>query len=214
MASDERLPTSANTRLIGSLLLGLAAGVATGLAVDVPLGILTSVCAAHAAFVAWGWRVLWPLDASATQTNACREDFRPSLEEFIVVVAGIGGLACIAMLLILGHSPTSGVAAAIALAAVFMSWASLNLMYSARYARLYYEGGVGRGIDFNQPEPPAYADFIYFSYNLGMTYQVSDTAVTSPRVRAIVLRQCLLSYVFGLVVLASTINVVAQIISG
>ncbi len=213
MTGDEKLPTSANTRLIGSLLIGLAAGMAAGFWGDTPLGILTSVCAAHAAFVGWGWRVLWPLDAAATKANACREDFQPSLEEFIVVAAGIGGLACIAMLLILGHSPTSGLAAAIALAAVFMSWASLNLMYSARYARLYYEDGAGRGIDFNQTEPPAYADFIYFSYNLGMTYQVSDTAVNSSRVRAIVLRHCLLSYVFGLVVLASTINVVAQIVS-
>jgi uncharacterized membrane protein len=47
-----------------------------------------------------------------------------------------------------------------------------------------------------------------------MTYQVSDTDVSSPQIRAVVLRHCLLSCVFGAVVLASTINLVAGIASG
>jgi len=70
------------------------------------------------------------------------------------------------------------------------------------------------GIDFNSEEPPSYRDFLYFSYNLGMTYQVSDTNVTSPVVRAIVLRHCLLSYAFGTVILATTINLVVGIATG
>ena len=68
-------------------------------------------------------------------------------------------------------------------------------------------------IDFNSDDPPSYRDFLYFSYNLGMTYQVSDTSVSSPLVRAIVLRHCLLSYVFGTVVLATTINLVTGIVT-
>ena len=60
--------------------------------------------------------------------------------------------------------------------------------------------------------PPAYRDFLYFSYNLGMTYQVSDTGVSSRTIRAVVLRHCLLSYAFGTVILATTINVVAGIV--
>ena len=73
----------------------------------------------------------------------------------------------------------------------------------------------GTGIDFNEEAfEPAFRDFFYFSYNLGMTYQVSDTAVTSPAIRAVVLRHTLLSYVFGAVVLASTINLVAGLATG
>jgi uncharacterized membrane protein len=83
-------------------------------------------------------------------------------------------------------------------------------MYAARYAYLYYGPPQG-GIDFNSDDPPAYRDFLYFSYNLGMTYQVSDTAVSDSEIRAVVLRHTLLSYVFGAVVLASTINLVAGI---
>ena len=51
-------------------------------------------------------------------------------------------------------------------------------MYATRYAHLYYETPEG-GIDFNADDPPTYRDFLYFSYNLGMTYQVSDTSVAS-----------------------------------
>ncbi len=51
------------------------------------------------------------------------------------------------------------------------------------------------------------------SYNLGMTYQVSDTSVASTQIRSIVLRHCLLSYAFGTVILATTINLVVGIVS-
>lgn len=212
-------PSSANRRLLGSFTLGLAAGAATGAGSggDVSLGILTALLVMHSVFVAWGWRSLWPLDAAATSINALREDFRPALEEAVVVVAAVGGLACIGLLMVAGHSRSGQWAAALALGAVFMAWGSLNLMYAARYARIYYQDGAsgsGSGIDFNQTPPPAYRDFLYFSYNLGMTYQVSDTSVTSTAIRSVVLRHCLLAWAFGLVVLAGTINAVSQVVTG
>ena len=81
----------------------------------------------------------------------------------------------------------------------------------------YAAAGEEGGIDFNaRPEHsfhPCFRDFFYFSYNLGMTYQVSDTGVSSPAIRAVVLRHCLLSYLFGTVVLASTINLVAGLVT-
>ncbi len=70
------------------------------------------------------------------------------------------------------------------------------------------------GIDFNSDDPPAYSDFLYFSYNLGMTYQVSDTDVSSSLIRRVVLRHSLLSYVFGASILATTINLVTGIVTG
>ncbi len=87
-------------------------------------------------------------------------------------------------------------------------------MYATRYAHLYY--GARRGRDRLQLRrtAPAYRDFLYFSYNLGMTYQVSDTSVSSTTIRAVALRHCLLSYVFGTVILATTINLVTGIVTG
>ncbi|MEP9380728.1 DUF1345 domain-containing protein [Nocardioides sp. KR10-350] len=202
------------TRLSWAGGTGVAGTVIAVFFVDAPLAILLGIASLHVAFVVTGWAVLWPLDAPGTQANARREDFRPAVEELVVVAISLCGLFGIAMLIIRGGSSTERVAAAIALCGVFAAWASLHLMYASRYAYLYYVTGDGSGIDFNSQEAPAYRDFLYFSYNLGMTYQVSDTTVSSPIIRAVVLRHTLLSYVFGAVVLASTINLVAGIASG
>lgn len=212
-SSQTPLPSAAGVRLAGSLLAGAAAATAGVLLVDAQIGTLFGVAAVHAVFVASGWLALWPLDAGTTRANTRREDFRPMAEELVVVAISLCGLLGIVMLLVVGHSSQGRLAGAIALVGVFLAWASLHLMYAARYAHLYYAATAG-GIDFNAEEAPAYRDFFYFSYNLGMTYQVSDTSVTSSEIRAVVLRHTLLSYVFGAVVLASTINLVAGIAAG
>ncbi|WP_030273920.1 DUF1345 domain-containing protein [Streptomyces sp. NRRL B-24484] len=204
---------SALPRLNGALVAGAAVGVLVGLLRDLSMGVLAGITATQAFFVAAGWIALWPMDAAATRHNARREDFRPVLEELVVVGAALGGLTGIVLLLLLGRSADSHAAAATALAGVFLGWASLHLMYAARYAELYLKPPTG-GIDFNSDEPPSYKDFLYFSYNLGMTYQVSDTSVTTSAIRAVVLRHCLLSYVFGTSILATTINLVTGIVTG
>lgn len=213
MSSQPRLPSAAGVRLAGSLLAGAVAAAAGVLLVDPQIGTLLGVATIHAVFVAAGWVALWPLDADTTHANTRREDFRPVAEELVVLAISLCGLLGIVMLLVVGESSQGRLAAAIALVGVFLAWASLHLMYAARYAHLYYAAEAG-GIDFNSEEKPAYRDFFYFSYNLGMTYQVSDTDVSSSAIRSVTLRHCLLSYVFGAVVLASTINLVAGIAVG
>ncbi|MFF1836604.1 DUF1345 domain-containing protein [Streptomyces sp. NPDC058231] len=208
-----RLPQSAVPRLAASAVGGAAVGLVAGVLTRVPLGILAAIATAEAVFVVAGWVVLWPMDASATRRNVRREDFRPVTEELVVVSTALCGLVGIVMLLLLGDSGTGHAAAATALAGVFMAWAALHLMYATRYADLYYRTTDG-GIDFNSENPPKYSDFLYFSYNLGMTYQVSDTDVSSSVIRAVALRHCLLSYVFGASILATTINLVTGIVTG
>jgi uncharacterized membrane protein len=68
-------------------------------------------------------------------------------------------------------------------------------------------------VDFNQTEPPQYRDFAYLAFTLGMTYQVSDTNLTSSTIRREALRHALISFVLGVVVLAATINLVATLIA-
>ncbi|WP_411075961.1 DUF1345 domain-containing protein [Streptomyces sp. cmx-4-7] len=201
-------------RLVGSALLGAATGALVAVPTHAPLGVLAGIAAAETAFVVTGWIVLWPMDAATTHHNVRREEFRPVVEEFAVVAASLAGLVGIVVLLLVGRTDLSHAAAATALCGVFMSWAALHLMYATRYAYHYYALEPGGGIDFNTKEPPRYADFLYFSFNLGMTYQVSDTDVSSTGLRAVVLRHCLLSYVFGACILATTINLVAGIVTG
>ncbi|MER5912570.1 DUF1345 domain-containing protein [Streptomyces sp. NPDC001982] len=206
------LPLDAGPRLAGAVILGGVVGVAVWLATDVALGVLAGIAVTQLAFVVAGWMVLWPMDAAATRSNARREDFRPLAEELVVVAVALCGLVAIVLLLVRGRSDPGHAVAATALCGVFLAWAALHLMYAARYAYVYYESAAG--IDFNSDQPPAYRDFFYFSYNLGMTYQVSDTNVSSTTIRAIVLRHTLLSYAFGTSILATAINLVVGIVSG
>ncbi|WP_326493955.1 DUF1345 domain-containing protein [Arthrobacter sp. MMS18-M83] len=62
------------------------------------------------------------------------------------------------------------------------------------------------------PRPPCYVDFAYLAFTIGVTFQVSDTDLQTSNIRGIALRQALLSYLFGVVVLATTINLVSGLI--
>ncbi|MFF4248737.1 DUF1345 domain-containing protein [Streptomyces sp. NPDC001822] len=210
---NHRLARSAVPRLAGALIVGAVIGGVAGVTTGLPLGFLAGIAAAEAAFVVTGWIALWPMDAATTHHNVRREEFRPVAEELAVVAAALCGLVGIVLLLLVGDADLSHAAAAAALCGVFMAWASLHLMYATRYAYLYYAAPEG-GIDFNTDERPRYVDFLYFSYNLGMTYQVSDTDVSSSTIRAVALRHCLLSYVFGTGILATAINLVIGIVTG
>jgi len=200
-----RLRASALWRLAAAVIAGVIVGVVIGIPTRAPLGVLSGIAGGEITFVSAGWLSLWSMDGEQTRSHAGREDFRPVLDEVVIVCVALGGLAAIVMLLTVGTS-TRIAAAAIALTGVFMSWATVHLMYAVRYAYVFYTDNGG--INFNSDDLPSYQDFLYFSYNLGMTYQVSDTAVSSRAIRAIVLRQALLSYVFGVVILATTINLV------
>ena len=95
---------------------------------------------------------------------------------------------------------------------VAVSWFTVHTVFLLRYALLYYAAPEG-GIDFKMHERPSYRDFAYVALTLGMTFQVSDTDLRSTQMRATALRHALLSYLFGAVILAVAINLVATLLS-
>jgi uncharacterized membrane protein len=165
-----RLPDSAHGRLAWSIAGGIVIAVVVAALSHPMWGVLCGITATAATFVLTGWRALWPMDAESTSRHARRDEFEPRLEEVVVVGWALAGLIAVALLLTLGKTDERSLVALLALIGVAMSWAGLHLMYAARYAYLFYSDAP-RGIDFNGDEPPAYRDFLYFSYNLGMTYQ-------------------------------------------
>jgi uncharacterized membrane protein len=206
------VPISGARRLSLGAAIGAVVGLVVGLTVDPPLGVLVGIAAAGISTVVAGWTVMWPMDSAGTRADVERENIPPAAEEIIIVVAALFGLVAIVVLLLIGRSAGGAATAVAAPVGVAAGWAGLQLTYATRYAHLYYEAPEG-GIDFNTDEAPDYSDFFYFSHNLGMTYAVSDNNVTSNRIRRIALRHCLLSYVFGTVILATTINLVVGIVA-
>jgi uncharacterized membrane protein len=93
-----------------------------------------------------------------------------------------------------------------------LSWSLTNTVYAFKYARVYYFGEPdAEGIDFNQTQPPAYSDFAYMAFTVGMAYAVAETQPTSTYVRRLVLGHAVLSYLFGTGLLAIAVSLVTNL---
>ena len=195
----------------------VAAGVVVGLIVGVRGGGASSIvlgwAAASLVYITWVWLLIARMDPAETASHAAREDPVRAVAEVLILVASLASLAAVAMLLVDARSASdarSGVLAAMALGSVALSWLLIHTLFTLRYASQYFAGETG-GIDFNTDEPPRYVDFAYVAFSLGMTFQISDTNLLTSAFRATALRHALLSYVFGTVVVATTINLAVSL---
>jgi uncharacterized membrane protein len=202
---------SARGRLFASLAIGAAVGVASGVLGSWQVGLLIGWMAAAAVFVTWMWSTMWPMDAEETARHAVREDAGRTATDAAVVAAAVASLGAVGLLLLgdsSAGSATKDVHAALSVGSVGLAWGTVHTLFTARYARLYYGPAPG-GVNFHQESSPRYSDFAYLAFTVGMTFQVSDTELTSGAVRANALRHALLSYLFGAVIIATMINLVA-----
>jgi uncharacterized membrane protein len=201
-------------------VLAAAAAGATAVAVALAVGASSAVAAlagwdsAALVFLTWVWLTIPTKDAAATAQAAQAEDASRTASEVVLIGAGTASLVAVAFTLAEAgrtSGATRGLLIALSVASVVLAWASVHTVYALRYARLYYSDPIG-GIDFNAGDPPRYLDFAYVALTVGMTSQVSDTALTARRLRRAAIHHALLSYVFGTVVVALTINIVASLL--
>jgi uncharacterized membrane protein len=201
------------------VLLAFAAGVlAFGIAsLLMPWQVATLIgwSVSAATFVASVWLSVGPMDGAATAEFAMIEDDSRAGAELVLIIASAASLLGVGLTL-LKASGESGAARAfitgIATVSVILSWGAVHTVFMLRYARLYFANGGGN--DFNDEQTPTYLEFAYVAFTIGMTYQVSDTAVSVKGIRSTAFRHALLSYVFGTGVVAMLINVVAGLLKG
>jgi uncharacterized membrane protein len=193
------------------LVVSLAAGGIAGAAVA-PLLRVTDAClvasvVAATVFLVWTWASIWPLDARDTAWHALREDPSRQLRDLTLLAISLGTLVTVVVVIFRAHqNPPQRTA--LGVAAIAASWLVLNTIFTLRYTRLYYTEPLG-GVDFNQDDDPTFRDFGYLAFTIGMTFQVSDTALRKVAIRATALRQALMSFFFNTVILAVTVNIVA-----
>jgi len=98
------------------------------------------------------------------------------------------------------------------IATLALAWSFSNMVYALHYAHIFYiadkNGKDQGGIHFPGTDEPDYWDFTYFAFTLGMTFQTSDTDITSPRIRKIATFHSLAAFIFNIGILAFTINVI------
>jgi uncharacterized membrane protein len=182
---------------------GLAVGTVAGLIAAfvapwqaVPL--LTWVAAALT-WITSVWISIAPMDNVATSRNATREDPHGPSADALLLSASLAGLGAVILGILKAahvHGSEKLLLLTSGIAAIMASWG------------VYYRPPEG-GVNFNEDDKPCYVDFAYLAFTVGMTYQVSDTNLTTKAIRHTALRHALMSYLLGTVIIAATINVAA-----
>ena len=205
----------AQVEVLVSVALGAVVAVVAGLVVTVPLALLVGWDVAVVVYLTWIWAKIMHRDPDETAHRATTTDPDRTVTDVLLLAASVASLVAVGSVLVSAARLTGSAEAVrvgLGLASVVLAWAMVHTIFTLRYAHLYYQGPDG-GIDFNGSGPPAYPDFAYLAFTIGMTFQVSDTSITSREIRRAALRHSLLSYLFGTGILATSINLVASLSS-
>jgi uncharacterized membrane protein len=199
--------------------LGLATGAAVLLAAGfagVGWWIAVTGGWAAAAFVilVWTWLAIGRMNAAETAAHAVTEDLSRVTADIVLLIASTASLVAVGFVLVEAgnhHGGAKVARVALAIVTVALSWATVHTRYALRYGDLYYAPPVG-GVEFNEDDPPDYLDFAYLGLTIGMTFQVSDTNLSTKAFRRAATRHALLSYLFGAVIVALVINTVSSLL--
>jgi uncharacterized membrane protein len=208
-------------RLLGFGAAGLAAVVVIFAAPLWLTGVTRAVAAYDAGAVAlivmlWSFGMhRHPLD---TQLRAAAEDPGRNVVLAIVLLSVIVGLS--SAVVILGQGPKVTtlnekiVVYAVGLLAVIAGWAVIHTIFLFRYAHLFYyddddDNEADRGLTFPGTQDPNDYDFAYFSFVIGMTFQVSDVQITDPGIRRVALMHALISFAYNTAIVALVINILS-----
>jgi uncharacterized membrane protein len=197
---------------------GLVIGVLVALFLPWQLAVLGGWNGTAVAFLASVLPIVLQADGPSTKRLAISEDVNKDFARVLLLLACGASLAAIGFTLRLAQDEGGAGRVAlvtVAVVTVIVSWTVVNTVFTLRYARLYYAvDDPGGGVDLADPsgEPPDYRDFAYLAFTIGMTYQVSDTTLRDRRIRRAVLAHALISYVFGVIIVAAGVNVVAGLL--
>jgi uncharacterized membrane protein len=169
----------------------------------------------------WHWRVILTSNATETRVHAAAQDPGRYAVFFLTLIAVAFGF--VAAFAILGRGPQTSIVEHIAIlyalgfGAVILGWLQIHTIFSILYAHLYYrdrdrDKQSDRGLTFPGGLEPNYADLAYFSFVIGMTFQVSDVQITARTIRKTVLGHGVISYAYSTAIIALVVNIVSGLL--
>ena len=175
---------------------------------------------AAAIILTYDWTIGLRNDATHTIRRAAQADPGRNFLAGIVIISALAGLASATV--ILGKGPNvpaidRDIALMAGVLAVVLGWFLIHTLFVFRYAHLYYfdsdeDGSAQRGLTFPGTTEPDDYDFAYFSFVIGMTFQVSDVQITDPGVRTVVLFHAILSFAYNTAILALVVNLASGLL--
>jgi uncharacterized membrane protein len=145
--------------------------------------------------------------------RANQEDGSRAFVFISILLSSLAGMLTVLLLMLSDEMHTQEtLTVMLAVGGMIVSWALVHTIFTFHYAHMYYfrQDNVGEHpLAFPGKSRPDYLDFAYFSFVIGMTFQVSDVEIASPRIRRIALVHGLLSFTLNTFVVALTINLIA-----
>lgn len=185
---------------------------------SVPINIMLTWLGYAATILILSWASMLTLHPKDIGKNSAKEEDSSVPFIFLFIVASaFASLFAVILLLqsIKGKSPEQiSEHVILSIASVAVSWWLTHTVFTLRYAHLYYstEKGTknfGEGLEFPKEPEPDYLDFVYFSFVIGMTFQVSDVEISSRKIRRLAWAHSILSFVFNTVIVALSINIIS-----
>ena len=204
-------------RAIVVACIGLAVGIVLMRFAPWELAVVAGWDAAALTFLMSLWPIILRADSSQAEQLATREDEQRGSATVLLLAASVVSLLGVGSALSLagrGSGPPRVLLIGIAVLTVLLSWTVVNTVYTLHYAHMHFES-TAMGIAFGDAaaqEQPTYRDFAYVAFTIGMCYQVSDTTVRDPRIRRTVLSQAALAYLFGVVIIGGSVNLIAGLV--
>ncbi len=166
--------------------------------------------------------LMWRSEAGHIGGHAADEDEGRIVVLVLTVIAAMASVGAIVSELSTGQAACPSTceakrtAAQLALATttIVLSWTFIHTIFALHYAHDYYgdHGAKKHGLDFKGEDQPDYWDFVYFSFVIGMTSQVSDVTIKSRPIRRIATAHSIVSFFFNVTLLALMVNIAASAI--
>ena len=157
--------------------------------------------------------MMFRCDLTHIRRNAVLQDDGRFL---ILLVTALGAFASIAAIVFeLGASHRSVPELTLATVTIALSWATVHTTFALHYAHDYYRGSKPGGLQFpsgDQHDHADYWDFVYFSFVIGMTAQVSDVGITDKTIRRTATAHGIVSFIFNTALLGWMVNIAASAI--
>jgi uncharacterized membrane protein len=212
----------AHYRVVISFGAALVAFLLTYSKLSWPAASLITWVAFALAIIIMDWIIILNAHPKEIRKIAKLQDSSRTLIFLFVIAASVISLGAILFLL----KATKGQSEAdvtghvlLAMGSVIVSWWLVHTLFTMRYAHLYYspdEDGANKtmgGLEFPGDEKePDYLDFVYFSFVVGMTFQVSDIEISASNIRRLTLIHALIAFAFNTAIVALSINVVSSLV--
>ncbi|MEO5984484.1 MAG: DUF1345 domain-containing protein [Ferruginibacter sp.] len=164
------------------------------------------------------WLIFFYCSKTQIKSHAGKEDGSRIFVSFLILISSFAGMLTVMLLIVGGSSENVSkyLLVIICLISMLSSWMMVHTTYAFHYAHLFYDPVKGtqpsEGLKFPQEKEPDYLDFAYFSFVIGMTFQVSDVEITSTTLRRQALLHSLISFGLNTFVVALTFNLIAGLI--